>query len=134
MGRYYRGDIEGKFWFAVQSSDCAVRFGAMESEPSEIEYWFGEDEEAIKRVRDEIKVIKENIGHDVLKVLEKFFKENNGYNDKMLLEYLNKSIENKTFIEKDVRYLLHEFADLGFGKQVLKQLETHGHCYFHAEI
>ena len=20
MGRYYRGDIEGKFWFAVQSS------------------------------------------------------------------------------------------------------------------
>ena len=23
MGRYYQGDIEGKFWFAVQSSNDA---------------------------------------------------------------------------------------------------------------
>ena len=27
MGRYYYGDIEGKFWFAVQSSYAADRFG-----------------------------------------------------------------------------------------------------------
>ena len=27
MGRYYNGDIEGKFWFAVQSSDDADFFG-----------------------------------------------------------------------------------------------------------
>ena len=27
MGRYYTGDIEGKFWFAVQSSDDADFFG-----------------------------------------------------------------------------------------------------------
>ena len=27
MGRYYWGDIEGKFWFAVQSSDDASNFG-----------------------------------------------------------------------------------------------------------
>ena len=26
MGRYYNGDIEGKFWFAVQSSDDADFF------------------------------------------------------------------------------------------------------------
>ena len=28
MGRYYDGDIEGKFWFAVQSSDDGEFFGA----------------------------------------------------------------------------------------------------------
>jgi hypothetical protein len=28
MGRYYTGDIEGKFAFAVQSSDAADRFGS----------------------------------------------------------------------------------------------------------
>ena len=27
MGRYYNGDINGKFWFAVQNSNCADRFG-----------------------------------------------------------------------------------------------------------
>jgi hypothetical protein len=27
MGRYYSGDIQGKFWFAVQSSDDASAFG-----------------------------------------------------------------------------------------------------------
>ena len=27
MGRYYSGDIEGKFWFAIQSSDDADYFG-----------------------------------------------------------------------------------------------------------
>jgi len=28
MGRYYTGDIEGKFVFGIQSSDAADRFGA----------------------------------------------------------------------------------------------------------
>ena len=28
MGRYYHGDIEGKFWFAVQSSQDADFFGS----------------------------------------------------------------------------------------------------------
>ena len=32
MGRYYSGDIEGKFWFAVQSSTSPERFGAVENQ------------------------------------------------------------------------------------------------------
>ena len=27
MGRYYNGDIEGKFWVAVQPSNAADQFG-----------------------------------------------------------------------------------------------------------
>ena len=38
MGRYYDGDIEGKFWFGVQSSDDAEFFGAKEREPMFVEY------------------------------------------------------------------------------------------------
>jgi hypothetical protein len=30
MGRYYQGDIEGKFWFGCQSSDDGEFFGAKE--------------------------------------------------------------------------------------------------------
>ena len=32
MGRYYTGDIEGKFWFGVQDSDDACHFGGSEIE------------------------------------------------------------------------------------------------------
>jgi len=42
MGRYYSGDIEGKFWFGVQSSDDASFFGGEESEPNHLTYWFDE--------------------------------------------------------------------------------------------
>ena len=38
MGRYYSGDINGKFMFAVQSSDAGERFGATEQESYFIEY------------------------------------------------------------------------------------------------
>jgi hypothetical protein len=38
MGRYYYGDIEGKFMFAVQPSNAAERFGADDSEPAYIDY------------------------------------------------------------------------------------------------
>jgi hypothetical protein len=44
MGRYYSGDIEGKFWFAVQSSTAADRFGASHNEPSYVEYCYSEDD------------------------------------------------------------------------------------------
>ena len=30
MGRHYDGDISGKFWFGIQSSNDAVHFGAEE--------------------------------------------------------------------------------------------------------
>ena len=42
MGRYYSGDIEGKFMFAVQSSDAPERFGAIENQDY-IDYWIDSD-------------------------------------------------------------------------------------------
>ena len=37
MGRYYDGDIEGKFWFGVQSSDDADFFGSKGYQPEYID-------------------------------------------------------------------------------------------------
>ena len=31
MGRYYNGDVEGKWWFGVQSSDTPQKFGGYET-------------------------------------------------------------------------------------------------------
>ncbi len=43
MGRYYSGDIEGKFWFGVQSSDDADFFGVTGYAPETLEYYFEKD-------------------------------------------------------------------------------------------
>jgi len=42
MGRYYNGDIDGKFWFAVQSSEDADFFG-VQGEARFLSYYFDED-------------------------------------------------------------------------------------------
>ena len=40
MGRYYEGDIEGKFWFAVQESNDADFFGVTGEQPNYLTYFY----------------------------------------------------------------------------------------------
>ena len=48
MGRYYSGDIEGKFWFGVQSSTDADYFG-VQGYATHLNYYFQEkDKDNIK--------------------------------------------------------------------------------------
>ena len=118
MGRYYSGDIDGKFWFAVQSSDCADRFGVTGEQPSTLSYYF--DEDNLEDVELEIKNIEESLG-DKLQLIEKFFEGNNGYNDKMLEE---------AGITQDE---ISEYADLGLGKKIRDCIKENGSCQFDAE-
>jgi hypothetical protein len=83
MGRYYSGDIEGKFWFGVQSSDSADRFGVQGVEPQYLEYNFFEED--LESVEKELKNIEDSLGEDLNKI-EKFFEDNNGYNSQTLLD------------------------------------------------
>ena len=55
MGRYYDGDIEGKFWFAVQSSDDGEHFGCEECTSNTIEYYLDRDtfdDVGIKKIKE----------------------------------------------------------------------------------
>jgi len=119
MGRYYSGDIEGKFWFALQDSDAADRFGVTGEEPNYITYYF--DEDNLDDVEKEIKNIEETLG-EKLQTIENFFKENNGYNYEKLKEI---------GITKDE---LRDYADLGLGKQIRDCIEKTGNCSFEAEL
>jgi hypothetical protein len=119
MGRYYTGDIEGKFWFAVQESTVGERFGCQES-PSVINYSI--DADSIDKVRDELAKIKKTIGPNEMSKFDKFFATNSAYNDEMM-EEANLKVE-----------LLKEYADYGFGLKLLKCLETQGYCEFQAEL
>jgi len=43
MGRYYTGDIEGKFMFAIQPSNAPEIFGAEVLDSNYVEYWVERD-------------------------------------------------------------------------------------------
>lgn len=117
MGRYYSGDIEGKFWFAVQGSDVGERFGCVEQDPGYVEYYIDD----VEPIKEELKAIEETLG-DNLKKFDDFFNNHDGYNDEMLA---------KAGLD---RSLLSDYADYGFGKQLLKCVEENGSCSFSAEL
>lgn len=119
MGRYYTGDINGKFWFGLQSSDAASRFGGTEQQPTYITYSFEKDED-LEGVEEEIKSIQESLG-DKINVIEDFFKKHDSYNDEMLREV---SISDDE---------LRDYADLLLGIQIRDCLIEQGYCTFDAE-
>ena len=101
MGRYYNGDIDGKFWFALQGSDAGVRFGAVEIESYYIEYEV--DRKSYKAIVNELEDIKSTTGIDKIDAM---FEKVNGYNDDTLKEY---------GVSKEE---LTNYADYEMGKQI----------------
>jgi len=112
MGRYYSGDIEGKFMFAIQSSSAPERFGASESQ-NYIDYYI--DGSQIDEVREEVKQI-ETEHADQIKCIDKMFDENNSYNETTKEEY---GVTDEG---------LSEYADLRLGRQILEYLEDNPDC------
>ena len=119
MGRYYSGDIDGKFWFAVQPSNSADRFGVTGYVPEYLEYYFEDsDKEDVQR---ELKKIEQSLG-DQLDKMNAFFEKHDSYSDDMLREY-GIDISN-----------LSDYADYKLGKKILNCLEKKGYCEFTAEL
>ena len=123
MGRCYSGDIEGKFWFAVQSSNAADRFGSIGYEPNYLEYYF--DEDNLPGVQQELKNIEEIISLENIKKLDEFFNKVNGYNDHILEEHGILDIWNK---------YKSDYADYILGKKIEKCLLENKECNFQAEL
>ena len=119
MGRYYSGDIDGKFWFGIQSSTVGERFGCIEQERNYIDYYI--DEEQKDGIINELKAIEEKLG-DELKKFHDFFNKHQGWNDEKLKE---------AGLDRDK---LEDYADYGFGQKLLKCVEENGECNFTAEL
>ena len=117
MGRWYTGDIEGKFWFGLQSSTAADRFGVSYNEPSYVEYYFSEDD--LQGVQEEIENILEDLGEKI-EVMDKYFGSNNSSD--MLTE---SGISTKE---------IGDYADLLLGIQIKECIEGSGQCIFQAEL
>ena len=124
MGRYYSGDIEGKFWFGIQASNDADFFGS-EGHYGYLHYHF--DDSQIKDVEEGIAKCKRELMGWVRK-LDKFFKENMGYNDEMLMKGLG------TKDRRENQHLLEWYARLLLGRKILKCLKENEYCSFEAEV
>ena len=132
MGRYYSGDIEGKFWFAVQSSDDAENFGAMETDSSYIQYYIpseekdGEAKEGIKECLDELGEWKEK--------LDRFFDRTNGYNDEIAVDFWKDEYEE--VLNSDMfNSMTTIYARLELGRKIEEFFKENpeSDCYFEAE-
>lgn len=123
MGRYYSGDIEGKFWFAIQSSDAADRFGVTGTEPQYLNYYF--DKEDLPEVQKELKDIETKMGK-YLKMINDFFEKRITYTHEELHNYLNVS-------KKTSDNYLREYADYLLGKKIEECIIKQGSCDFDAE-
>ena len=124
MGRYYSGDIEGKFWFAVQSSNDASHFGGESCQPNHQEFWF--DTDNLPDIKAGIKKCVDELGKYKAE-LDKFFKDNNGYNDEMI-------VKQTSILPSKVKPMLELYARLELGKKILKCVEVTGECNFDAEL
>ena len=132
MGRYYSGDIDGKFWFGVQNSNDADFFGSTGYEPNYLEYSF-EKEEHLESVKDGIAQCEKEIGNRE-EQWEQFCKDEDNYNDTILKKYwkekYNEELSNKP--RKDLK--LEWIARVRLGRKILKCLEEYGTCGFQAEL
>lgn len=120
MGRYYSGDIEGKFWFGVQSSDAADRFGKAGYTPAYLEYYY--EIEDLPIVKEEIASIEATLGDKKAK-MDEFFEGKITYTKDQLFAECGITDED-----------LSEYADLLLGYKIADALTENGKCEFTAEI
>jgi len=124
MGRYYHGDIEGKFMFAVQESDDASFFGVEGYVPDELHYTFSVIH--VPKIKKAIDECYKQLGGNKLS-LDKYFDERMGWNDEDLAKYLD--------TDKDsVKPILKWYARLELGEKILNCVEENGMCRFTAEL
>ena len=130
MGRYYTGDIEGKFWFAVQSSQDGEFFGAQEDK-NYINYIVAEKDNQVKEGIEEC--LKE-LGNWKER-LDQFFGQTNGYNNEMIVKYWKDEF-HEVIPDDAIRRQLEWYARLRLGKQIQKYFDENlgRDCYFEAEL
>ena len=129
MGRYYHGDIEGKFMFGVQSSTDADFFG-VEGEATHLSYGFNNED--LPKVEEGIKECEGVLG-EYLEHIDKFFKENDSFSSERLAKYLTELL-GKNVTEENTRFNLEWYARLELGKEIRDCVKENDYCNFEAEL
>lgn len=126
MGRYYEGDIEGKFAFGSQGSNAADRFGVI-GMPDSLNYFF--DKSDLEDLENELHKIEDSFkGHR--QALITYYDLFNLYDDTIsFTQYINKAGLPPLDIEQ-----VSEYNDYHLGRKILKSIKDQGSCSFTAEL
>lgn len=121
MGRYYSGDIKGKFMFAVQRSDAGERFGAYEVDSNVIRY--SVDRECYELIVEELRLIEES---GAIEKVQKMFEEGQifGWDDEIAEKY---GVSRKN---------LEDYADYEMGMKIKQWFDDNpkeNYLHFDAE-
>ncbi len=130
MGRYYRGDIQGKFWFGVQSSTVPRDFspdGEHDDEDGNYTYW-GFSKDTLPDVEKHLGTLTERLGQYKEK-LDAFFKDRDMYNDEELVKAVAPSWDYDSFRDT----ILQWYADYLLGTQIADCIRKNGECHFKGE-
>lgn len=123
MGRYYTGDIEGKFMFGVQASDDADFFGVTGYQPNYLEYFY--ETEDMPELKKGIAKCKKELG-EWQEIIDNLFKKYDGISDS---DIKAEGLDLETFNQK-----LQWYARLDLGEQIYKSIKDNGQCSFSAEL
>ena len=124
MGRYYNGDIDGKMWFAVQSSNDWDFFGVEGYQPERLQYYF--EKEDLPKIQKGIEKCKKALGK-YKNGLDLFFKKKEGYNDKQIAEHFK-------IPEISVKPILEWYARIELGEEIYNYLKKNDFCEFEVEL
>tara|TARA_E500000081_G_C6135368_1_gene356349 strand:- start:698 stop:1093 length:396 start_codon:yes stop_codon:yes gene_type:complete len=130
MGRYYDGDIEGKFWFGLQPSDDADFFG-VQGQRGNRHFFYSFLEENKKDVENGLNTCAINLSA-TKPHLDTFFGEPRAYNNKEISNHLQKNM-GWTYSEDEVLNLLTWYARHNLGTEILGSINKTGACFFTAE-
>jgi len=118
MGRYYSGDIEGKFMVG-QKVDCLVRFGGYFTVPTFVDYTF---------LKEDLEILEEEIMHSVRAL---------GPKKKIIADYQIENDGRWNFEELAKKGVSHAdvlaFFDLDMAFKVRDCVQKTGKCEFRAE-
>lgn len=130
MGRYYNGDIEGKFVVGTQNSNAADRFGVIGQQPAQLYYYF--DRDSISDIENELHHIQSSLGSNFTKI-KRFFLTRSLWNEEALVEYLQDSF-SITITYLQAKRFSRDYFDYQLGEQILDHVERYGFCEFYADI
>jgi hypothetical protein len=139
MGRYYTGDIEGKFWFGVQDSDDANHFGGEEIETPEDVYAlsYSFTKEDLPDINKGIQECIDSLG-DKLPKLEEYFGEGGkghyGYNPEEMCKDFELPSDNMHSGGMEYREMMEQYARLILGQKIKDCVERTGKCDFGCEL
>lgn len=142
MGRYYTGDIEGKFWFAIQDSNDAINFGGThdyvdgdgevcdEEEACDIYSHF--DLTHLGDIEDELASCSRQLG-ELESIIQSLVASESGFShsDKFIETHFG-HLGYTTL--SSFRPKLVAFARLSLGQKILACVKTQGECNFASEL